>query len=56
MAVSLAQITTVLLMLYMNTERNVWSRVLLILSSKVEQQFVKIKRRIEREERQLRAS
>jgi hypothetical protein len=53
-ALSLAQITTVLLLIHPNTDSIIWSRVLGSLSSKVELQFVKVQRRIEREERQLR--
>jgi hypothetical protein len=53
-ALSLAQITTVLLNLHANTDSIVWSRVLHTLSLKVEQQFHKVKRRIEREEREMR--
>ncbi len=52
-ALSLAQITTVLLLIHPNTDSIVWSRVLGNLSSKVELQFVKVQRRIERVERQL---
>lgn len=52
-ALSLAQITTVLLLIHPNTDSIIWSRVLGGLSSKVELQFVKVQRRIEREERQL---
>lgn len=54
-ALSLAQITSVLLMLHPNTDSIVWCRVLLALSSRAEKQFVKIQRRIEREERQIRS-
>jgi hypothetical protein len=54
-ALSLAQITSALLMLHANTDSAVWSRVLMSLSSKVEQQFVKIQRRIKREEQRTRA-
>jgi len=53
-ALSLAQITTALLLIHPNTDSIIWSRVLGSLSSKVELQFVKVQRRIEREERQLR--
>lgn len=53
-ALSLAQITTVLLLIHPNTDSIIWSRVLGGLSSRVELQFVKVQRRIEREERQLR--
>lgn len=53
-AFSLAQITTVLLLIHPNTDSIVWSRVVGGLSSKVELQFVRVQRRIEREERQLR--
>lgn len=53
-ALSLAQITTVLLLIRPNTDSIIWSRVLNDLSSKVELQFVKVQRRIEREDRQLR--
>lgn len=53
-AFSLAQITTVLLLVHPNADSIIWSRVLGDLSSKVELQFVKVQRRIEREERQLR--
>lgn len=53
-ALSLAQITTILLLIRPNTDSIVWSRVLGALSSKVEHQFIKVQRRIEREERQLR--
>lgn len=55
-ALSLSQITSVLLMLHPNTDSIVWCRVLNALSSKVEKQFIKIQRRIEREERQFRPS
>jgi hypothetical protein len=51
-ALSLAQITTVLLLIHPNTDSIIWSRVLSGLSSKVELQFVKVQRRIEREDRQ----
>lgn len=53
-ALSLAQITTVLLLIHPNTDSIIWSRVVSEISSKVELQFVKVQRRIEREERQLR--
>ena len=53
-ALSLTQITTVLLLIHPNTDSIIWSRVLGDLSSKVELQFVKVQRRIDREERQLR--
>lgn len=52
-ALSLAQITTVLLLIHPNTDSIIWSRVVSEISSKVELQFVKVQRRIEREERQL---
>lgn len=51
-ALSLAEITAVLLMLHANTDSLVLSRFLLTLSAKVEKQFANIKRR----ERQLQAS
>lgn len=53
-ALSLAQITTVLLLIHSNTDSIIWSRVVSEISSKVELQFVKVQRRIEREEHQLR--
>ncbi|MGB9989860.1 DUF5677 domain-containing protein [Massilia sp. SM-13] len=53
-ALSLAQITTVLLLIHPNTDSIIWSRVLSSLSSKIEKQFVRVQRRIEREERQRR--
>lgn len=53
-AFSLAQITTVLLLIHPNTDSIIWSRVIDNLASKVALQFVKVQRRIEREERQLR--
>ncbi|WP_157085047.1 DUF5677 domain-containing protein [Hydrogenophaga palleronii] len=53
-ALSLTQITMVLLLIHPNTDSIIWSRVLGELSLKVEQQFVKVQRRIERKERQLR--
>ena len=53
-ALSLAQVTTVLLLVHPNTDSIIWSRVVGDISSKVELQFVKTQRRIEREERRLR--
>lgn len=53
LALSLAQVTAVLLTLHPNTDSVVWGRVLLELSSKVEQQFLRAKRRLEREEREM---
>ncbi len=53
-AFSLAQITMILLLIHPNTDSIIWSRVLSGLSSKVELQFVKVQRRIEREEHRLR--
>ncbi len=41
-ALSLAQITTTLLLIHPNTDSIIWSRVLGGLSSKVELQFVKV--------------
>ncbi|MDB5936353.1 MAG: hypothetical protein JWQ01_3697, partial [Massilia sp.] len=52
--ISLNHITMVLLMLHSNTDSIVWGRILLELSTKVENNFLKIARKIEREERQLR--
>jgi hypothetical protein len=52
--ISLNHITMVLLMLHPNTDSIIWGRILLELSTKVENKFLKIARRIEREERQLR--
>ncbi len=51
---SLAQISATLLMLQTNADSIIWSRVLLALCKKVEHEFVVVKQRIEREERQLR--
>jgi len=53
-ALSLAQITSCLLALRPNLDSGVWTGVLLDLSNKVEQEAVRVMRRIEREERQLR--
>lgn len=53
-ALSLAQVTAVLLLIHPNTDSIIWSRVVGNISSKVELQFMKTQRRIEREERQLR--
>jgi hypothetical protein len=52
--ISLNHITMVLLMLHSNTDSIVWGRILHELSTKVENKFLKIARKIEREERQLR--
>jgi hypothetical protein len=56
LAHSLSQITAVLLMLHPNTDGLVWGRALLELSNKVELQFLKVKRKLEREEEELRRS
>ena len=53
-ALSLAQITSCLLSLRPNLDSGVWTGVLLDLSNKVEEEAVRVMRRIEREERQLR--
>lgn len=52
-ALSLAQITMVLLLIRANTDSIVWSKVIRQLSLKVEQEFVRVQRHIEREERKL---
>ena len=53
-SLSLAQITSCLLCLKPNLDSGVWTGVLLDLSNKVEEEAVRVMRRIEREERQLR--
>jgi hypothetical protein len=53
-ALSLAQITSCLLSLEPNLDSGVWTGVLLDLSNKVEREAVRVMRRIEREELQLR--
>lgn len=53
-ALSLAQITSRLLSLAPNLDSGVWTGVLLDLSNKVEEEAVRVMRRMDREERQLR--
>lgn len=54
-ALSIAQITSCLLSMRPNLDSGVWTGVLLDLSNKVEEEAVRVMRRIEREERQLRS-
>ena len=53
-ALSIAQITSCLLSLRMKVDSGVWTGVLIDLSSRVEKEAVKVMRRIEREEHQVR--
>lgn len=53
-ALSVAQITSCLLSLAPNLDSGIWAGVLLDLSNKVEEEAVRVMRRMDREERQLR--